>query len=104
MVLCSYMREEYKPIIFEFDLLEERIGKVIIQESDSDVKLRVDLAEGEVHEVITANLDQWGSWISLLGKTTIAQEFNTRSFLDALIQGLSELRKLTEVTLPAERK
>ncbi|AMV20439.1 hypothetical protein [Planctomyces sp. SH-PL14] len=40
--------------------------------------------------------DQWGTWIAFQGSGGVAQEDETVSFIDALIAGLTELKKATD--------
>lgn len=49
---------------------------------------------------IYADFDQWGIWITFqIGESrfTIAQEAETRSFLDALIVSLTKLKDMTDM-------
>ncbi len=48
---------------------------------------------------IIADRDQWGTWITFsIGEShfTIAQEDQTKSFLSALISGLTKLKEITD--------
>ncbi len=49
-----------------------------------------------VLEIIT-DRDQWGTYITLKGGGTIAQEDGTKSFIDALIAALAQLKNITDL-------
>lgn len=78
---------------------------VELQENeDGNISLVVSLHDKKLY--IDTNRDQWGLWITLsIGESaiTVAQEDCTRSFLDALIDGLKELKRNTCKLLPPTR-
>jgi hypothetical protein len=64
--------------------------KVLEHEEDPIAKLVIDTGETEI-EILNIDRDQWGVWLGCNGHT-IAQEDDTRSFLDALIKGLQYVK------------
>jgi len=61
----------------------------------------------EVKLAIEADRDQWGTWITFnVGDQsfTVAQEDQTMSFVDSLIEALTEFKKFTDFeTLPGKQ-
>lgn len=56
---------------------------------------------GEEHTILESVRDQWGTWYYGNGYT-IAQEDDTKSVVDALIEGLLFMRNRTEMTMNCE--
>lgn len=84
---------------FIFDNYPNEIGAVVIDNDSLCV-----IINGESSTVISASLDQWGTFY-FLNNLTISQESGSRSFLDALIKGLVEFRHHTEhITFDADTK
>ena len=91
----------------EFDIYGNPMkeGEVIVKTNFEDyddpesncVSLKFD---GKETQLIKADVDQWGTYYTING-VTVAQEFDTRSFLDALIKGLTKFRETFESTLEA---
>lgn len=78
----------------EFDNCPNHSGKVILREIGLETTVIINL-NGTETELIRANRDQWGVFIEMAG-ICIAQEDQTRSFLDALSKVLNELRRKVE--------
>ena len=83
----------------EFDNHPGKIGKVEIRDDDLCTLLSVNDGDRDLL-LMECRRDQWGTFITTEG-ICIAQEDNTRSFVDGLIQCLQEIKKHTEVTEPA---
>lgn len=90
-------------------------GFVVIADNYPEEKVRVVVKHSELHNILTietggvahdlidACRDQWGTWYHLNPvQITIAQEDFTRSFLDALIKGLTHLKEQYEATNSSE--
>lgn len=80
---------------YEFDNWMGKTGCVIVDETGVVVEV------GDKRVVLVgADRDQWGVWLTIGGGIDgglcIASEDGTRSFLSALVQGLTELRGLVE--------
>ncbi len=79
--------------------------KSCIDFSNTDHGYSLSLYEGaEENEnpnlIVYADFDQWGVWITFkIGESsfTIAQESQTRSFLDAIISSLTKLKEMTDM-------
>ena len=81
----------------EFDMSIGATGKVLLKEVNSDIHLFVSGGNNNAeYSVIQTDRDQWGVWITF-ASINIAQEDQTRSFIDAMIKCLTEMRRLTEV-------
>ena len=86
----------------EFDGHSEgkRVVRLIQEADNGDIMLLSGAGEStEDHQTIVAAAyrDQWGTFTSV-GNTSVAQEDDTRSMLDAIINGLELMRRLTEIT------
>ena len=79
---------------FEFDSFPNKVGKVVLKESQDDDSIVLDIG-GEEIKLIEADRDQWGVFLTI-GRVTIAQEDGTRSFIDALSKALNELKLRNE--------
>lgn len=78
---------------WEFDNHSSPNGKVFL----FDMPLGNKLIAEDLH--IETHIDQWGTWITLsMGEElfTIGQEDGTRSFLQAMIDGLEKLKNLSD--------
>jgi hypothetical protein len=78
----------------EFDDCPNHSGKVILRETGLETTVSIDL-NGTETVLIQADRDQWGVFLEI-GGICIAQEDQTRSFLDALSKVLNELRRKVE--------
>lgn len=78
----------------EFDDCPHNSGKVILRETGLETTVSIDL-NGTETVLIQTDRDQWGVFIEVAG-ICIAQEDQTRSFLDALSKVLNELRRKVE--------
>jgi hypothetical protein len=88
---------------YEFDVHPNVVATVELRESPVGDDVLI-CWSGHDLPVLNAWRDQWGVWYSVNG-VTIAQEDCTRSFIDAMIQCLTELRQRSECgTLPAIKK
>lgn len=78
-------------------------SSVEVTDTKEGQKLVVSIKGEKVMEV-SADLDQWGTWItfSIQEKFTVAQEGETRSFIDALIKGLTAIKPLCDCGPPIE--
>lgn len=95
-------RDDESKVVYsaEFDCYESRACRIDIRESAGLDELVICMNGQEVTLVI-ANRDQWGVFLSV-GGSCIAQEDGTRSFIDALIGSLQQIRVRNEIeTLPA---
>lgn len=56
--------------------------------------------------VFTGELDQWGTWIVIAANKpfTVAQEWSTRSFMEALMSGLKEFSKVCDLERKIEKQ
>ena len=78
----------------EFDDCPRHSGKVILRETGLETTVSIDL-NGTETVLIQTDRDQWGVFIDIAG-ICVAQEDQTRSFLDALSKVLNELRRKVE--------
>lgn len=81
---------------------KDKENKVEAVETKTGMKITV-FTHGRKGLEIFADRDQFGTFISfssLAGGQVIAQEDETRSFLDSLIAALTEMKKLTLTVLP----
>jgi hypothetical protein len=98
------MNESVVLCIWEFDNCGSTY-KSCINFLNTDYGHSLSLYEGvEENEnpnlTVHADFDQWGVWITFkIGESsfTIAQEAETRSFLDALIASLTKLKEMTDM-------
>lgn len=67
------------------------IGKVSLVFDGKTDKIVINL-HGEVTTLIEASRDQWGVFYCIDNKETICQEDGTRSFIDALIKCLQQMK------------
>lgn len=88
---------------YEFDDFPDQIGHVELRSGEHDDTI-VTCLNGKETVLVEACRDQWGLWLTILGGVEIAQEDKTRSFLDALIKCLMELRERNEYALPATKE
>lgn len=79
----------------EFDDCPNNSGKIILRETGLETTVSIDL-NGTETVLIRADRDQWGVFIEIAG-ICVAQEDQTRSFLDALSKVLNELRRKVEI-------
>jgi hypothetical protein len=87
-------------ISLEFDIHPRCSGTVELRESGACDEV-VLCCEGQEFPILQSDRDQWGVWYTVNG-AVIAQEDGTRSFLDALIQCLTEVKRRAECeTKPA---
>jgi hypothetical protein len=87
------MKSLYKS--FEFDIYPEKTGvvKMIATKNGEELVIETD---GNIDTLLTFQMDQWGTWIHTAGGRCIAQEWETRSFLDALIKTLTHAKEHLE--------
>lgn len=52
------------------------------------------IANGRRVLIASTDVDQWGTWVHFQTDFAIAQEWGTRSFMDALIAGLDRLKSV----------
>jgi hypothetical protein len=83
------MKSPYKS--FEFDIHPEKTGVVKIISTKNGDELVIE-SEETTDTLLTFQIDLWGTWIHTAGGYCIAQEYETRSFLDALIKTLTHAR------------
>lgn len=80
--------------IFEYDQYghPREVHQIKVLESTEDPigKIVIDTGSEQI-EILSFDRDQWGLWMAVNGHT-IAQEDGTRSFLDALIKALQDVR------------
>lgn len=80
---------------------EFETGKVLLKETLTGLDLFVVRNGSYEYRSVCADRDQWGVFITLVDSAgenlTIGQEDGTRSFLDAMIKCLTEMRRLAEV-------
>lgn len=70
----------------------KKVGTIQVVEIEDGNESTLILNTGdETKEIIHAYRDQWGTYVSICG-ITIAQEDQTRSFLDGLIKCLQKIR------------
>lgn len=67
-------------------------GKVTLETSDNDVTFTLTVTADTQSFTIEGEFDQWGTWYGI-GDSLFAQEEGKRSFLDALIKGVTAMRK-----------
>lgn len=82
-----------------FDSHPDKIGRVFIRESTSGDELIVAI-DGRETKVVETLRDQWGVFVSI-HSLCVAQEDGTRSFVDALISAMNEIRRRNEATIAA---
>jgi hypothetical protein len=88
-------------LAFEFDIHPDCIATVELRESGPCDEVVLCCA-GQEFPILQSDRDQWGVWHTVNG-AVIAQEDGTRSFVDALIQCLTEVKRRHECeTLPAK--
>lgn len=81
---------------WEFDSHGQGVMRLELQEDrGQDSIVVVNAASGEDAVMLSSWRDQWGVFHSVTGFTA-AQEDGTRSFIDALIKALTELRQRNE--------
>lgn len=86
----------------QFDSHPGKVGSVeVIPDNKGNLELWINIGDDR-KMVITTWRDQWGVFIDVHRyELSIAQEDQTRSFLDALCQACQFLRTQCEVTEPA---
>jgi len=79
----------------EFDDYPEIKGQVTVEYSNGDHKLYLILRDKKI-PILIAYRDQWGVYYMVCNEIMVSQEDSTRSFIDALINGLQEMRQQCE--------
>lgn len=97
VVLCTWEFDNYGSTYKNWiDYSNTNYGQSILLYQDTDLnKVNKDPSLS-----IYADFDQWGVWITFkIGESSfiIAQEAETRSFLDALIASLTKLKDMTDM-------
>lgn len=87
---------------YEFDDFDQVVGHVELRHGERDDSIILCFGDKET-ELLVASRDLWGVWLYIQGQC-VAQEDKTRSFLDALIKCLMELRERNEYALPATKE
>jgi hypothetical protein len=78
----------------QFDDFESGYGRVVIRDRGCETVVVIE-AGGTEHVLLRADRDQWGVWLEFAG-VSVAQEDQTRSFIDAVIKVLTEVRRRNE--------
>ena len=78
----------------QFDSFGSGFGRVVIREQARETLVVIE-GVGEEIVLLQADRDQWGVWLEFAG-VSVAQEDQTRSFLDAVIKALTEVRRRNE--------
>lgn len=78
----------------QFDDFSSGCGRVVIREQVRETLVVIE-SGGEETVLLRADRDQWGVWLECAG-VSVAQEDQTRSFLDAVIKVLTEVRRRNE--------
>lgn len=82
---------------WQFDDHDSEPGYVILKDNAVEIHTRY-----AIIRIVEASPDQWGTFYRTTDGTVVCQEYGTRSFLDALIKALTELRECCESTKDAE--
>lgn len=78
----------------QFDDFSSGCGRVVIREQARETLVVIE-AGGAETVLLRADRDQWGVWLEFAG-VSVAQEDQARSFLDAVIKALAEVRRRNE--------
>lgn len=78
----------------QFDDFSNVCGNVVIRDQGRETLVVIKTGSTET-VLLKADRDQWGVWLEFAG-VSVAQEDQTRSFLDAVIKVLTEVRRRTE--------
>lgn len=80
--------------ILQFDDYTHVSGTVELEFNKSKCEISIILGENKT-KILEASGDQWGVFY-FINDQTISQEDETRSFIDALIKSLVEMKRLME--------
>lgn len=75
-------------------------GRAEVRQQNYDLAVRLQTANGDAVELLTASRDQFGVFLTWGSRITVAQEDDTRSCIDAVIQCLQFVKRQCESATP----
>lgn len=99
--IAEFEFDRYPPLPPKGAVVQPTTSKLVLNDDD-DCQLGISLRVTGKEDVVLVHTfrDQWGVFIDIAG-ISIAQEDDTRSFLDAFAKALMALRQRIEITTDA---